>query len=115
MPGKRFTHEAKFALYEQYKKTNLGKSAFAENCGVSKSAFARWVCEFDNEQHIQEQAFGELLKPIISSKNELETKPACEINNIDHIEFIMPNNVIIKLPITNDLHLLAEILALIVA
>ena len=56
-----------------------------------------------------------MLKPIIAVNDAQEKTPLCEISNIEHIEFIMPNKVIIKLPITKDLHLLAEMLALIVA
>ena len=107
MPGKRFTSAQKLALYEQFKKSSLSKSAFEKQCGVSSSAFARWVNEINSGQHIQQQAFDQLLKPIVTSNEVQPAKPTCEITNINHIEFIMPNSVIIKLPISKDLHLLA--------
>jgi len=114
MVSKHFSLERKLLLYEQFKKTTMSKCAFAEQNGISKSAFTRWVKEIEAEQLIQQRAFDNALKPIVCNTQQQAHRSSNLDSSRDVIEVIMPNNIIIKLPITKDLQLLTEVLAAII-
>lgn len=115
MPRKLYSPLEKQNLYSKFKNSDLSLADFALENGVSKSAFGKWVKEIDSRQKIlTRQEIDNILKPILTQQPTVQEQAKEITDDKVCIEFIMPNNIIIKLPIGKDIHLLVEILQAII-